>query len=257
MRIVYRYYFFTNKLTIKYKVSTLNASLFKGIFFSFIFLMFGCQKEGNLLTDERSLALNSRELKSVSKANPSQADKAFDKELQQIMTQMMQAMNQMEMTCDPDIDFARMMIMHHEAGIEVAEAELQYGHEPEAKELAQKTIVGNQASKERLEAFLAAHPSPEPLSKELCRQYMKEMDKAMRRMMQCMRKADTEDVDVDFAAQMICHHEGAIAMSRTELKYGDDAAAQEEARLIIQEQSQEIIALSQFINDHGMGTKKN
>ena len=48
------------------------------------------------------------------------------------MAEMMQQMNQMEITCDPDIDFAQMMIMHHEAGIEMAEAELQYGHEEEA-----------------------------------------------------------------------------------------------------------------------------
>ena len=85
---------------------------------------------------------------------------------------------------------------------------------------------------------------------------MKEMDETMMMMMECMRKAmDTRDVDVDFASQMICHHEGAAAMSRVELKWGDDEAALNEARMIIEEQSQEIIELSEFINEHGIPAK--
>ncbi len=56
---------------------------------------------------------------------------------------------------------------------------------------------------------------------------------------------------------MICHHQGAIAMARTELKYRNDAAAQQEARMIIEEQSKAIIELSDFINSHGMPAKKN
>ena len=203
------------------------------------------------------LTLSRVALKTSAKAGTLDADKAFDKTVQQIMAEMMQQMNQMEMTCDPDIDFAQMMIMHHEAGIEMAEAELQYGHEEEAKELAQQTIASNQASKERLKAFLASHPTPEPLSKEQCKQFMKEMDEAMRRMKQCMKKTDTDDVDVDFANQMICHHQGAIAMSRIELIYGDDEATLNEARMIIEEQANEIIELAEFLNEHGIPTKKN
>ena len=46
-------------------------------------------------------------------------------------------------------------------------------------------------------------------------------------------------------------------MATTELKYGNDAAAQQEARMIIEEQSKAIIELSDFINSHGMPAKKN
>lgn len=192
------------------------------------------------------------------KSADTRADQEFDREMQQVINSMMKQMNQMEMTCDPDVDFANMMIMHHEMGIKMADIELKYGHEPEAKELAVKTKEGNLASKERLQAFLAYHPTPEPLSKEQCRLFMMEMKEGMRRMMQCMKQLrDTPDPDVDFANLMICHHQGAIAMSNTELKWGDDEAALEEAKTIIEEQSQEIIELSEFINEHGVPTKKN
>lgn len=192
------------------------------------------------------------------KSADTRADQEFDREMQQVINSMMKQMNQMEMTCDPDVDFANMMIMHHEMGIKMADIELKYGHEPEAKELAVKTKEGNLASKERLQAFLAYHFTPEPLSKEQCRLFMMEMKEGMRRMMQCMKQLrDTPDPDVDFANLMICHHQGAIAMSNTELKWGDDEAALEEAKTIIEEQSQEIIELSEFINEHGVPTKKN
>jgi uncharacterized protein (DUF305 family) len=207
---------------------------------------------------------NEQEVVSPLKATAEQAvkgsywedDKAFDKEMQQIINSMMKMMNQMEMTCDPDIDFAHMMIMHHEMGVKMADLELKYGHEPEALELAEKTKIGNLESIERLEAFLASHPTPKPLSKEECRMFMMEMRKDMMAMMHCMRSVkDTPDPDVDFAQLMICHHQGALAMSETELKWGDDAMALEEARLIIEEQSQEIMELAAFLNEHGIPKK--
>ena len=211
-----------------------------------------CQKEQ--LAPENTVESESVEMAvtTASKANKSPEDKAFDKAMQQIMQDMMQQMKKMDMTCDPDIDFARMMIMHHEAGIKMADAELQYGHEARAKELAQQTKEGNQESKERLQAFLTSHPTSEPLSKEQCKQFMKEMDEAMKAMMMCMQKAlDTEDVDVDFSNQMICHHRGAIAMSNVELKWGNDAAARLEAQTIINEQTAEMVEFAEFINQHG------
>jgi uncharacterized protein (DUF305 family) len=136
-----------------------------------------------------------------------QDDKEFDKEMQQVINSMMKMMNQMEMTCDPDIDFANMMIMHHEMGVKMADIELNYGHEPRALELAAQTKAGNLASMARLEAILASHPGAEPLSKEECKMFMREMRVDMMAMMHCMRSVkDTPEPDVDFAQLMICHN---------------------------------------------------
>jgi uncharacterized protein (DUF305 family) len=42
---------------------------------------------------------------------------------------------------DPDRDFARMMIPHHQGAIEMAKAELQHGRDPVLRRLAQGIIV--------------------------------------------------------------------------------------------------------------------
>src|SRR5258708_14984272 len=42
---------------------------------------------------------------------------------------------------DPDRDFARMMIAHHQGAIDMARVELQFGHDERLKRLAQEMIV--------------------------------------------------------------------------------------------------------------------
>jgi len=45
---------------------------------------------------------------------------------------------------DPDRDFAAMMIPHHQGAIDMAKAELQFGHDPVMRRLAQGIIVQQQ-----------------------------------------------------------------------------------------------------------------
>jgi uncharacterized protein (DUF305 family) len=45
---------------------------------------------------------------------------------------------------DPDRDFAAMMIPHHQGAIDMAKAELQFGHDPVLRRLAQGIIVQQQ-----------------------------------------------------------------------------------------------------------------
>lgn len=49
-----------------------------------------------------------------------------------------------EMSGDPDHDFAMMMIPHHQAAIDMAKVELQYGKDPELKKMAEDIIESQQ-----------------------------------------------------------------------------------------------------------------
>jgi uncharacterized protein (DUF305 family) len=67
---------------------------------------------------------------------------------------------------------------------------------------------------------------------------------AMERMMSAMNGASTGDVDRDFVAMMIPHHQGAIDMARLELRYGRNEQLRRMAQEIIVTQGQEIAAMS-------------
>ena len=58
-----------------------------------------------------------------------------------------------------------------------------------------------------------------------------------------MKVTPTGDVDADFAAMMIPHHQGAIDMALAELRYGKNEQLRRIAQEIIVDQQQEIVAM--------------
>jgi hypothetical protein len=73
--------------------------------------------------------------------------------------------------------------------------------------------------------------------------YLAENDAAMTKMMDGMTVKPTGDVDADFIAMMIPHHQGAIHMAQAELRYGRNEQLRRIAQEIIVEQQQEIAAM--------------
>ena len=66
---------------------------------------------------------------------------------------------------------------------------------------------------------------------------------AMDKMMAGMSAKPSGNIDHDFTAMMIPHHQGAIDMAQTELLYGRNEQLRRIAQQIIVEQQQEIIAM--------------
>jgi uncharacterized protein (DUF305 family) len=73
--------------------------------------------------------------------------------------------------------------------------------------------------------------------------FLTENSAAMDTMMAGMNVKPTGDVDVDFAAMMIPHHQGAIDMALAELRYGKNEQLRRIAQEIIVDQQQEIAAM--------------
>ena len=173
----------------------------------------------------------------------------FMSEMEAARVKMMEDMNAVPMTMDPDVDFAKMMLPHHQGAIDMATIVLEYGEHEDLLMLAEQTIEGNEASQARLNEFLEAHGEPVPQEGT---GFMEEMDIAMMIMDEVMQAMHyTSDPDYDFGEMMIHHHQSAIDMSKIELKYGVDEMARMEAQMIIDEQQTEIIELAQFRNEHG------
>jgi len=73
--------------------------------------------------------------------------------------------------------------------------------------------------------------------------FLAENDKAMTKMMDDMSIKPTGDVDRDFVAMMVPHHQGAIDMAQAELRYGHNEQLRRIAQEIVVEQQQEIVAM--------------
>ena len=65
----------------------------------------------------------------------------------------------------------------------------------------------------------------------------------MTKMMIDMAIQPTGDVDTDFVAMMVPHHQGAIEMAQAELRYGKNEPLRRMAQEIIVTQLQEIAAM--------------
>jgi hypothetical protein len=65
--------------------------------------------------------------------------------LNQAMISMNTAMSSTPMTGNPDVDFAVMMISHHQGAIDMAKVELRYGTDSRLRRLAQEIIVTQQS----------------------------------------------------------------------------------------------------------------
>lgn len=73
--------------------------------------------------------------------------------------------------------------------------------------------------------------------------FLSENNAAMDKMMKGMDVKPTGDTDADFAAMMIPHHQGAIDMALSELRYGKNEQLRRIAQEIIVDQQQEINAM--------------
>jgi uncharacterized protein (DUF305 family) len=78
--------------------------------------------------------------------------------------------------------------------------------------------------------------------------FLAENRAAMDKMMGDMDVKPAGDVDQDFATMMIPHHQGAIDMAQSELRYGRNEQLRRIAQEIIVEQQQEIAVMRLALN---------
>jgi uncharacterized protein (DUF305 family) len=163
------------------------------------------------------------------------------------MARMMAAMT-IKPSNDVDRDFVAMMVPHHQGAIDMAEAELSYGHNQLLRRIAQEIIVTQQEEIVAMRLALvsaAAFPSSGPEEAS----FLARNNAAMTRMMAGMKIKPSNDVDRDFVAMMVPHHQGAIDMAEAELSYGHNEPLLGLAQEIIATQQQEIVAMRRALGE--------
>jgi hypothetical protein len=78
--------------------------------------------------------------------------------------------------------------------------------------------------------------------------FLSENDAAMKKMMEDMTIQPTGDVDRDFVAMMVPHHQGAVDMAKAELKYGHNEQLRRLAQEIVAAQQQEITVMRNAVD---------
>lgn len=84
---------------------------------------------------------------------PKSGDPASTKDLKDAHMDMMKNMN-MEFTGNPDADFARSMIKHHEGAIAMAKVELKHGKDASIRAMAEKMIKDQEKEIAEFNAWL-------------------------------------------------------------------------------------------------------
>lgn len=94
-----------------------------------------------------------------------------------------------------------------------------------------------------------AHPPVQPAANSDESAFLAENEAAMNRMMSAMEAKPSGDIDRDFVAMMVPHHQGAIDMAVLELRYGRNEQLRRIAQEIIVSQMQEIAAMKLAIGE--------
>lgn len=159
------------------------------------------------------------------------------------MHAMMSRMRAMTMTMDPDVDFAEMMMMHHQGAINMAQVELSAGSNDSLKRFAQKVITDQQAEMMQFQTILATL-TVDSMDMDYMQEQMDNMDKSE-------KAADvqiiTGDIDNDFATLMMVHHQSAIDDASGYLHHGSNAQLKTIATNIVTTQTKEIQELANWL----------
>ena len=166
-----------------------------------------------------------------------------DNRMMDTMHAIMDRMMAMPMTNDPEIDFAKMMIMHHQGAMNMANVQLQEGKNDSLKRTAQKIIRDQQMEIQQFQTILATLTVDNTDMEYMMEQMegMKKMDKAID------VQLITGDIDNDFATLMIWHHQSAIDDASGYLHHGNNAQLKTIANNIIKAQTMEIQELSDWL----------
>ncbi|PYF79565.1 uncharacterized protein (DUF305 family) [Marinomonas alcarazii] len=159
---------------------------------------------------------------------------------------MMKDMHATELTGDVDYDFVVGMIPHHQGAIDMATQLLASADVSDKLKPLAVDIVAAQSSeimfmRDWLASYGEARPSAD--AEQIKAAYAAINAKMMADMHQLLASGD---VNRDFVAGMIPHHEAAVAMAKVLLEFSRDPALIKMAQAVIRDQNREIAFMQQY-----------
>lgn len=208
------------------------------IIFVLIFLA-GCSDESTSSTGSGRADSSTSSMQDSTGQGTAQASNPSDG-LMASMNSMMGDMKAMQMTGDPDHDFASMMVKHHNGAIEMSAVETSTGTDSTLKRLAVKITEDSRKDNLEFESFLKEH-------KPATRSDFSEKAMAMLNNSAGMHSMSGK-IDTDYGMMMVQHHKDGISMAKEYLKTGKAAEPIKLAKNIIKMQEKDIQELENAIS---------
>lgn len=162
-----------------------------------------------------------------------------------LMHQNMMDMQKVEMTGDPDRDFAKMMAIHHDGALSMAQEEADNGQDTMLVNMAKKTLQTQKEEREKLEQFAEAQKDTTgDTSKTM------QMMAPMKDMMTKMDHSMKGGTDHHFASLMGMHHQSGMEMAKAYLPQAKSPEIKAMAQKIIEEQQKEKQQLDNWLKEH-------
>jgi uncharacterized protein (DUF305 family) len=181
-------------------------------------------------TDDTSSS-HSNHNNNTSATNPMQAE----------MDKMMTGMMALQLSGDPDHDFAQLMKAHHQAAVDMANLQLQKGKDSITRAFAQAVIQDQSKEISEFDRFLQ-QAKPANTDQQLSDSMMQAMHQYME-----PHQPLKNDIDHDFLALMIPHHQSAVVMTEIYLQKGKDKRLRQLGNTIIKNQKKEIEQMKSWL----------
>ena len=200
-----------------------------------MFLFASCNNDSTTTTVDQKDTSSSQAANTAKDTMNKMDNMSMENGLMSAMNSMMERMKNMKMTGDFDIDFANMMIEHHQGAIDMSEREVNSGKNEKIKGMAQNIITAQKGEISKLQDFVKNYkPSGMKHGEGELQKSMSDMESKMKSMQM------TGDMDKEFAAMMIEHHQSAISMAKKQLANGMSDKLKQMAQKMITEQNKEI-----------------
>lgn len=170
------------------------------------------------------------------------------------MHETIKNLEELELTGDPDHDFASMILTHHKGGIEMLDEVIRNGSDKEIIDLSERIRKSQEEEIKKLEKFAVDHSGTQKND-----EFLGEMESHLEMAKDEMEKnmSLSGNVDRDFATLMSLHHDHGIGMTRTALKYIKNEELRQLAQKMLADQQEEKEQLGHLKEGAGMGKMKH
>jgi uncharacterized protein (DUF305 family) len=153
-----------------------------------------------------------------------------------------------------DVEFAQMMIIHHDGALEMAELAVERAETEEVRALAERIRAAQDPEIQLMESWLEQWGEDREPAGHAGHGYEHDDSMMMDGMdhdeaMEHLREQEGREFDRRFLELMIDHHRGAVVMSEQQLERGTNPAARELAEQIIADQEAEIAEMEQMLDE--------